>query len=227
MRPARDALSGWLWALLHGHSDGPTRASLERVARALDGPLRRGWLGSDRVDGHLDGRAVELRWLGNGVAEVRCRAPSSARLELRRPGWLRRLLGQREPRVLAGEAPLATAARELLLRHHGRFLRIEGGRLTFRAAPGEDAAALIQLARDAVDLVWTEARPAVKVQQAREGEAHTGRCPFCHDDLREEAPVVYCDACAAPHHPSCFEEGGGCSIAGCREQRARGKREKA
>lgn len=206
------------------------RYRLEQVAYALDGPWRHHWVRADRIDGHVEGRELELRYFGRGRAEVRCRAASSTELEIRRPTWFARLFGARELQVRGFER-VAAPARALFQRYDGHSLRISGGRLIFQARPGAESARLIGFARDVVDLIWTEARPTVVVQPARKaapapGEADDLRCPFCHDDLLEDHPTVYCDSCSAPHHPTCFEEGGGCSISGCREQRARGRKDR-
>lgn len=41
------------------------------------------------------------------------------------------------------------------------------------------------------------------------------RCPFCHDDLPEEAPDwVACRSCLARHHSGCWTELGRCSACG-------------
>ena len=81
--------------------------------------------------------------------------------------------------------------------------------------------------RAVIGLTWREAAPVVAVRPVVALEAAPApdtRCPFCHDALGARAVVVRCDACAAPHHPTCFEEGGGCAIAGCRNREARGNR---
>jgi len=221
-----------LFSLFRRHE--PTeRQVLEQVAYALDGPLRHHWVRADRIDGHVEGRELELRYFNKGLAEVRCRANSTIKLEIRRPSWFRRLLGNHEP-VVRGSENVAAPARTLFRRYDGHSLRISQGRVVFKARPGGEAARLIGFAREVVDLIWTEARPNVVVQAARKAAPESGesgesgdlRCPFCHDDMLEDQPTVYCDSCGAPHHPSCFEEGGGCSIAGCREQRARGRKDR-
>ncbi|HBP23134.1 MAG TPA: hypothetical protein DEA08_35845 [Planctomycetes bacterium] len=215
---------------LFGRRDPNERYMLEQVAYALDGPWRHHWVRADRIDGHVEGRELELRYFGKGLAEVRCRANSSIELEIRRPSWIRRLLGADEP-LVRGSENVAGPARTLFRRYDGHSLRISGGRVVFKARPGANSARLIGFAREILDLIWTEARPTVVVQPARKAapqsaEASDLRCPFCHDDMLADHPTVYCDSCGAPHHPSCFEEGGGCSIAGCREQRARGRKDR-
>lgn len=42
------------------------------------------------------------------------------------------------------------------------------------------------------------------------------RCPFCKDDLGEEALSAECGDCGTPHHVACYEEQGGCALYGCR-----------
>ncbi len=46
-------------------------------------------------------------------------------------------------------------------------------------------------------------------------EVATVRCPFCHDDVPQDALAVKCGRCATVHHTSCFDEKGGCSVDGC------------
>jgi hypothetical protein len=41
------------------------------------------------------------------------------------------------------------------------------------------------------------------------------RCPFCHDDVPQDVLAARCGACQTVHHASCFDEKGGCSVAGC------------
>jgi hypothetical protein len=45
------------------------------------------------------------------------------------------------------------------------------------------------------------------------------RCPYCHDDLGQEAQVL-CAGCVTPHHAACFREHGGCSLLGCEAERS-------
>ena len=70
---------------LFGRRDPNERFMLEQVAYALDGPWRHHWVRADRIDGHVEGRELELRYFGQGLAEVRCRASSRTQLEIRRP----------------------------------------------------------------------------------------------------------------------------------------------
>lgn len=42
-------------------------------------------------------------------------------------------------------------------------------------------------------------------------------CPFCHNEIVAEE-IHYCEACGANHHGACWQEAGGCSIAGCNLQ---------
>ncbi len=41
-----------------------------------------------------------------------------------------------------------------------------------------------------------------------------GRCPYCHEDVKEKFAFVSCRACLARHHGSCWLEHGGCSSCG-------------
>lgn len=41
-------------------------------------------------------------------------------------------------------------------------------------------------------------------------------CPYCRGAIEaDEARVVLCPGCGAPHHADCFEENGGCTVFGC------------
>jgi hypothetical protein len=60
--------------------------------------------------------------------------------------------------------------------------------------------------------------PVVVAAKAEHGRA----CPFCKDSIAEGSVHVECATCTTWHHATCFEENGGCSVFGCREQRGRG-----
>lgn len=47
------------------------------------------------------------------------------------------------------------------------------------------------------------------------GEVATVRCPFCHDDVPQDALAARCGKCRTVHHASCFDEKKGCSVDGC------------
>jgi hypothetical protein len=55
------------------------------------------------------------------------------------------------------------------------------------------------------DLAVTPPRPSEAVV----------RCPYCHDDVNQDALAARCALCKTVHHPSCFDERGGCSVTGC------------
>jgi hypothetical protein len=40
-------------------------------------------------------------------------------------------------------------------------------------------------------------------------------CPYCRFPIKEEAAVVVCSACGAPHHGECWDENGGCAVVAC------------
>ena len=48
------------------------------------------------------------------------------------------------------------------------------------------------------------------------------RCPFCHEDVRREAPQAWvaCAGCMARHHAACWDEAGRCSACGVGERLA-------
>ncbi len=211
--------------------------TLLRVAHALEGTFRKPWFRKPRVLGHHEGRDVELIWLGRGRVEVRCRASGDLHLLLSR-GLLGRLFGG-GLRFSPSSEGWQAHAQELTRRFDLERLEVRHGQLVARGLVGLDVARLRALAVALVELAWA---PAVPVRvRAREGAPTAAapplaaaprspaglRCPFCHDALSDAAPVVHCAACDAPHHPSCFEEGAGCSIAGCQERKARGRRGRA
>lgn len=45
-------------------------------------------------------------------------------------------------------------------------------------------------------------------------------CPYCRFPLKAEAGAAECPECHAVHHADCFDENGGCAIAGCRGKAA-------
>jgi hypothetical protein len=70
-----------------------------------------------------------------------------------------------------------------------------------------------------------EARHAAPPQIAVQPTApsKTGRvCPYCKDAIPDAVVHIECATCSTWHHATCFEENGGCSVFGCREQRGRG-----
>jgi hypothetical protein len=143
------------------------------------------------------------------------------------------LFGDDAPRIEGGGGR-EEAVRSLFHRFAGRFVRIEGGQLVARFSPGLDARAITALTRELVQLAWREPSVTVAPRPSTVGQAVQAspsagsdlRCPYCHDHLPQEALVVHCAGCDAPYHPSCFEEGDGCSIPGCGQRKASGQRVK-
>jgi Prokaryotic RING finger family 1 len=41
------------------------------------------------------------------------------------------------------------------------------------------------------------------------------RCAYCKESLDSKSPLIYCAACATPHHRECFELNGHCAVYGC------------
>lgn len=41
-------------------------------------------------------------------------------------------------------------------------------------------------------------------------------CPYCQTPIQPGEPVVFCSACAIPHHRECWEESRSCTTFGCR-----------
>jgi hypothetical protein len=220
------------------------RETLERAARLLDGSLHEPWFRKRRIKGSHQGRDVEVIWLGAGKVEVRCRAQRGVDLHGQVP-LLSRLFGSREARFTGTASGFAAWAMDLFRRYEVISLGIEDGALVARARTGLDPERIHDLAVALVELAWAQAvpvtavaqgaaarAPAIRVQEKGGGGSSASappgpgglRCPFCHDDLKTDAPIVHCAACDAPHHPSCFEEGEGCSIQGCEHRKARGVR---
>ncbi len=211
------------------------RRVLGRLADSLGGVHLKPWFRKPRVFGHHEGREVELIWLGAGKVEVRCRARPERALSVRR--WLG-LLGRPARVTTPGESDeLRAWALQLTERFWVQRLDVAGGALVARAVVGLDVLRLRALAVSMVELAWSEpaasadappVRVASRADAAPSATAEPAlRCPYCHDELGPAAPVVHCAACDAPHHPTCFEEGEGCSIAGCQERKARGRRARA
>jgi hypothetical protein len=206
------------------------RSVLTRVADELPGRYREPWLRAPRVEAFVEGRPVTVIWRGRGVAEVRLPAPPDLSLKGGPPSALRRLLGRSDP-VVTGDERAGAPWLELLRAGDCERFSLFGGELRAFVRADLDAARLVRLVRAVIAATWREARsPDVVVRQREPAPAVEAapspdlRCPFCHDALGAKAVVVRCDACAAPHHPTCFEEGGGCAIAGCRNREARGNR---
>lgn len=206
---------------------------LTRVAAELPGRYREPWFRHPRVEAFVQGRPVEVIWRGRGKAEVRMPAPPDLTLRGGPPGFLRRLVGRSDPIVEGDEAAGAPWLALLRAGDCERFT-LSGGQLRAVVRADLNAARLLRQVRAVIGLTWREAaapdhRPLVRGVRPREPAVEAApapdlRCPFCHDALGAKAVVVRCDACAAPHHPTCFEEGGGCAIAGCRNREARGNR---
>lgn len=218
--------------------------ALERVAASLGGRVVQPWFLPPRVEGRIDGRDVRIVWLGDGQAEVYGPAPEILEVWARRPGWsgwLFRLF--RGARVEAGGASTDhhAAARHLIDANVVDRVEAKQGRIQARGRPGASASAILGFAEGTLALAWQPlpdlaarvraqprapeaAAPTIKLEPS----AAAGlRCPFCHDALAPEGVVVHCASCDAPHHPTCFEEGDGCSIAGCAQRAARGVRTRA
>jgi hypothetical protein len=223
---------------------GEVQRTLEAVAFALFGRFRKPWFRKPRALGRIDGREVEVIWLGRGRVEVRAVARETIDLAVSPAGWFQRVFGRATPSVSGATSALHADARRLAETGLDE-LSISHGHLVARSECRLDADLIVAAARRLMALAWADparapaAAPSVQVRPREAatppgGNATSGnaaaseadlRCPFCHDAMG--AIVVRCDACDAPHHPSCFEEGHGCSIAGCRHQRARGARVQA
>jgi hypothetical protein len=227
------------WAATSGERErrGQELSALGEVAHALGGRLHRPWFGRPWVEGRLDGRDVQVEWLGQSEVVVGGVAPAGIDLHARRAWWWRRLLSGDEAEAWAngveGARASERAERRLeaargLIRGEVARLDVQRGRVRARVRPLAFTPASILTALDRVMTVcWSlppeepAASPAIIV---RRPAATDLRCPFCHDVLAPEGVVVHCASCDAPHHPTCFEEGNGCSIQGCAQRVARGVR---
>lgn len=240
-----DILVGLLGGLSRSPDDDPQaqqerrreraiRVTLEAVAEQLPGRVWKPFLRARRVEGFIDGRPVTLIWRGAEHVELRAVAPPSLRLSGGVGGLFQRLLFGPRPQM-QGSGPQAELVLELL--RAGRLDRLEvaQGQLVAALRPGLNAARIVELTRQLMGSLWGSpaARVVVSAREATPtapaggaaAEAQEHRCPFCHDAIAPEAVVVNCASCDAPHHPTCFEEGHGCAIAGCRQAKARGARQ--
>ncbi len=41
-------------------------------------------------------------------------------------------------------------------------------------------------------------------------------CPYCQSKIKDDLDVVVCSLCGTPHHRECYEENGGCTTYGCK-----------
>lgn len=122
-------------------------AVLQRVARSLEGSVKRsGLLGKARAVGRAGPAEIELTDLGEGRYDLRCELPFKAEFSLEAAGFFQRLASGEEP-VLSGEASpeVRRLASSLLRRFQGERLQVTPGRLEFRARPGADAGAILDL----------------------------------------------------------------------------------
>lgn len=215
--------------------------TLERVGELLPGRAWKPFLRAPRVAGFLDGRPVTLIWRGAEHLELRATAPPGLRLAGSLGGWLARLLHGPQPRLTGDAGPAAEAL--LALMRAGRLdgVQVADGHLTATLRPGLNAERIVTLTRQIMGALWAPAAPARVVVTPRSGEIEPAlrpseagapaagaselRCPFCHDAIAPDAVVAHCASCDAPHHPTCFEEAHGCSIAGCRQAKSRASRQ--
>ncbi len=192
-------------------------ASLERGHRAD------GWFRAPGVAGRHFGRDCTIAWSGGPHAKrvalstrIRCGESWSARGR----GWLLTRLGFRFL-VLRGQETPDGFQVERLLRDYG-VDRLWGGEGMIQARarwdpdqpdPQRLLKILERLHRLALGI------EGVMVPLTEDGGQLS--CPFCRAPILEEDPLARCEACYTPHHPSCFEEHGGCALLGCENRSAR------
>ncbi|MBS1515012.1 MAG: zinc-ribbon domain-containing protein [Bacteroidetes bacterium] len=41
-------------------------------------------------------------------------------------------------------------------------------------------------------------------------------CPYCQSKIKDDLDVIVCPLCGTPHHKECYEENGGCTTYGCK-----------
>lgn len=50
-------------------------------------------------------------------------------------------------------------------------------------------------------------------------------CPYCQSNIKRNADKVLCPLCSTPHHKECWEDNGGCTTYGCRNNPGKGDNE--
>lgn len=70
-------------------------------------------------------------------------------------------------------------------------------------------------------LSWEELDSALQLLKKREASEtvrHTGQslCPYCRSIIAEDAETASCMICKTIHHRECWDEGGRCSVFGCK-----------
>lgn len=51
-------------------------------------------------------------------------------------------------------------------------------------------------------------------------------CPYCQSKIKDDLDVIVCSLCGAPHHKECYEENGGCTTYGCKNNPSTVKEER-
>lgn len=41
-------------------------------------------------------------------------------------------------------------------------------------------------------------------------------CPYCQSKIKDDLDMIVCSLCGSPHHKECYEENGGCTTYGCK-----------
>ncbi|MGE0711922.1 MAG: RING finger protein [Planctomycetota bacterium] len=201
-------------------------ARAELAARLVRGRTEDAWFRAPAVVGCVRGRDVELRWPGGphaAAVDLVLRIRMGERFSARARHRLWRYFGF-SYLALRGVVPdgVPFVAERLLRDFEATRVWCAQGRVGARLRWDPDAPDPARLLA-ALERLH---RIALALEGVHEPRAETGgtlTCPFCRAPISEEDPLARCDACFTPHHPSCFEEGGGCSLYGCGNRSARSR----
>ncbi len=195
------------------------------LARLTGGRRDDGWFKQPGVVGRNHGRDVEVRFVGGPDARAvhaQTRIRTGDRFRACPRSRLLRWLGASYLKIRGTPPPEGVAyALERLLRDFGATQVLGGDGLVQAYLVWDPAAPDPERILKVLDRLH---RIALSLEDIQIPLAESGgdlACPFCRGEIEETAPLARCDACGTPYHPSCFEEGNGCAIYGCRNRIAR------